>query len=147
MDEVELREMLPEDIPAVLAIERLSFSAPWSEAAFFSEINKPYAFTRVAVSEDTIAGYICVNLVLDEAHIMNLAVHPGSRRRGIATMLLKEALNELKKTGAAFFYLEVRLSNLAARQFYEGFGFRVAGLRKNYYQSPDEDAVLMTLGI
>lgn len=139
--------MVVEDIPAIVAIERLSFSTPWSRVAFLSEIGKPFSFTRVASSEDTIAGYICVNHILDEAHIMNLAVHPGFRRLGIATRLLKEALKELKRKGADFFYLEVRSSNLAARKFYERSGFRVVGRRKNYYQSPEEDALLMTLGM
>lgn len=147
MDEIQLREMVVEDIPAIVAIERLSFSTPWSRAAFFSEIGKPFSFKRVASSADTIAGYICVNHILDEAHIMNLAVHPGFRRLGIATILLKEALKELKRKGADFFYLEVRFSNLAARKFYERSGFRVVGRRKNYYQSPEEDALLMTLGM
>jgi [ribosomal protein S18]-alanine N-acetyltransferase len=147
MDEIKLRETTPDDIPSMLAIERLSFSTPWSGSAFLSEIGKPYSFQKVALAEDKIVGYICVNHILDEAHIMNLAVHPGFRRRGIAAILLKKAVNELKEKGVCYFYLEVRFSNLAARKFYEKSGFRIVGRRKNYYQSPEEDAALMTLGM
>lgn len=147
MAEIVIREMQEQDIPEIMEIERISFSTPWSEAAFFSEIYKSYSLARVAVSGDTIVGYACVNYVLNECHILNLAVHPDFRRQGIAAVLMKEVMNELRKRGCRFFYLEVRFSNIGARKFYGHFGFRVVGVRRKYYISPVEDAALMMLRI
>ncbi len=145
MDEILIREMQEHDIPEILEIEWISFSSPWSEAAFLSEINKSYSVTRVAVSGNIIIGYICVNYVLDECHILNLAVHPDFRRKGMATVLMKKVLQELRQKDCRFFYLEVRMSNMGAQRFYERFGFRFVGIRKKYYMSPVEDAALMML--
>ena len=139
--------MMDEDLPHVLEIERTSFPSPWTEAAFLQEIHKHYAFSQVAEAGQKVIAYICVNYLLDEGHILNLAVHPGFRRQGIATVLMKDALDTLEKKGCRFLYLEVRVSNLAARTFYERFGFSVVAFRKRYYISPEEDAALMTLEI
>jgi len=139
--------MRERDIPAVLKIERTSFSTPWSEEAFHQEIRKPYALSKVAVLEDSIIGYICINIIFDDCHILNLAVHPDFRKRGIATALMKEILNESGEKRCRFFYLEVRASNTGAKTFYERLGFNIAGVRKNYYVSPDEDALLMVLRV
>jgi ribosomal-protein-alanine N-acetyltransferase len=143
MDEIVLLGMEPDDIPQVLEIERMSFSEPWSESAFLNEILKSYAFNRVAVRENRVVGYICVNYILDEGHIMNLAVHPDFRRQGAATVLMSEAIHELGQKGCDYLYLEVRASNSAAKKFYERFGFGVIGIRKAYYTSPKEDALIM----
>jgi ribosomal-protein-alanine N-acetyltransferase len=133
------------DIPEILQIERLSFSWPWSAAAFAQEVQKQYAFSRVAVSREKVVGYICVNIIFDDCHILNLAIHPDFRRQAVGTVLMEEALNKSREKGCRFFYLEVRLSNGGARVFYERFGFKVAGMRKQYYSAPIEDAVLMVL--
>jgi ribosomal-protein-alanine N-acetyltransferase len=143
MPEILLREMQATDIPEVIEIERMSFTTPWSENAFLKEIHKLYSLTRVAVLGDKVIGYICANYIMDEGHIMNLAVHHNFRRRGIGTKLVEEILDELKENDCRYIYLEVRFSNLRARNFYERFGFRVAGIRRNYYTSPIEDAALM----
>ncbi|MCG2721714.1 MAG: ribosomal protein S18-alanine N-acetyltransferase [Thermodesulfovibrionales bacterium] len=143
MDEGTLREMREDDIRQIMDIENESFSTPWTEAAFLAEIHKPYSLSRVLMIGDRLVGYLCMNLILDEGHILNLAVYPDFRRRGLATRLINEALTELKKKGCRFIYLEVRGSNTVAKQFYLQFGFRDAGLRKKYYTSPVEDAVLM----
>jgi ribosomal-protein-alanine N-acetyltransferase len=135
--------MREEDIRQIMDIENESFSTPWTEAAFLAEIHKLYSLSRVLMIGDRLVGYLCMNLILDEGHILNLAVHPDFRRRGMATRLINEALTELKKKGCRFIYLEVRSSNIAAKQFYVQFGFRDAGLRKKYYANPVEDAVLM----
>ena len=137
--------MRERDIPEILKIERTSFSTPWSGEAFYQEIRKPYALSDVAVSEDRIIGYICVNIVFDDCHILNLAIHPDFRRQGIATALMKEIMDKSRERGCRFFYLEVRASNIGAKTFYERFGFKIAGMRKNYYVSPVEDALLMAL--
>jgi [ribosomal protein S18]-alanine N-acetyltransferase len=137
--------MLYDDVPRVLEIERMSFTSPWSEAAFLQEIHKHYALSQVAEFGHEVIGYMCINYLFDEGHILNLAVHPDFRRQGVATFLMKGALNILKEKGCRFFYLEVRVSNLAAKTFYERLGFRVVAFRKRYYVSPEEDAALMTL--
>lgn len=134
------------DVSEVVEIERMSFTTPWSEAAFLGEILKLYSLTKVAVLEGKIIGYICVEHIMDEGHILNLAVHPDFRRRGIGTKLMEEVLDELKKNDCRYLYLEVRFSNLGARKFYESFGFRVVGIRRDYYTSPIEDAALMMCG-
>jgi [ribosomal protein S18]-alanine N-acetyltransferase len=143
MDEIVLHEMETQDIPPVLEIERMSFTEPWSESAFLNELLKSYAFNRVAVKTNRVIGYICVNYILDEGHILNLAVHPDFRRQGIATRLMSEAIHALKRKECDYLYLEVRTSNSAAKKFYERFGFGVAGIRKDYYISPKEDALIM----
>jgi ribosomal-protein-alanine N-acetyltransferase len=143
MPEILLRKMQATDIPEVLKIERISFTTSWSENAFLKEIHKLYSLTKVAVLGDKVIGYICANYIMDEGHIMNLAVHHNFRRRGIGTKLVEEILDELKENDCRYIYLEVRFSNLRARNFYERFGFRVAGIRRNYYSSPIEDAALM----
>jgi ribosomal-protein-alanine N-acetyltransferase len=143
MPEILIREMQASDIPDVLQIEHMSFTTPWSKDAFLNEIHKLYSFTKAAVLGDTIIGYICINYIMDEGHILNLAVHPDFRRRGIATKLFEDVLDELKEIDCRYLYLEVRVSNLEARKFYECLGFKVVGTRKDYYAYPIEDAVIM----
>jgi [ribosomal protein S18]-alanine N-acetyltransferase len=143
MDEISIREMQEDDVPQILTIENASFSTPWTEAAFLHEIHKPYALNLVLLVGTRLAGYLCLNFVFEEGHILNLAVHADFRRRGLATLLMRDGLTELKKKGCRFIYLEVRGSNNVAQTFYERFGFKVAGLRKKYYTSPVEDAVVM----
>jgi ribosomal-protein-alanine N-acetyltransferase len=145
MNTVYIREMYPDDIPEIVSIERLSFSTPWSETSFRSEIYSWYSVTRVAELNGIIVGYICVKHVADECHLLNLAVHPDYRRRGIARALLDNVIQELRMEGCRFFYLEVRSSNYAARKLYERFGFNIVGIRKGYYANPAEDAVIMML--
>ncbi len=111
MDEIIIRKMTEEDIPDIMKIEMMSFSTPWSKYAFLNEIYKPYSLTKVALLKDNLVGYICVNLIVNEGHILNLATHPEFRRQGIGTRLMKEVLKELKDKGCRFVYLEVRLSS------------------------------------
>lgn len=145
MTEILIQEMQPSDITEILEIERISFTTPWSELAFLNEMYDPHSIAKVAVLKNNITGYICVKQISDEGHILNLAVHPDFRRHGIATVLVGEVLDELREKGCKYLYLEVRVSNLAARKFYERFGFKVVGVRRKYYTSPEEDAVVMML--
>ena len=137
--------MCGEDLGEVMDIERTSFSSPWSEDAFLSELSREDSLSFVAYLPERIAGYICAHRVLDEGHILNLAIRPDLRRKGIGHALTKETLDRLKQSGCRVFYLEVRISNLDAMQFYERFGFKVVGVRRQYYRSPTEDAALMIL--
>jgi len=142
---ITIRTMQESDLPSVVAIERLSFSTPWSETLFFNEIYKQRSIPKAAVINNRIVGYICANHVADEGHILNLAVHHDFRRRGIAKTLVENILAELKENACRFLYLEVRASNNAARKLYEGFGFNIVRTRKAYYTEPKEDAVIMML--
>ena len=145
MEGLIIRELLEHDLPDVVGIENISFTTPWSEILFFNEIYKQRSIARVALIDKRVIGYICANYVADEGHILNLAVHPDLRRKGIAKTLVENILEELKETDCRFLYLEVRASNNAARELYEGFGFSVVGTRKKYYNKPEEDAVVMSL--
>lgn len=145
MLEIVIRDMQEFDIPEVLKIEHISFAIPWSEVSFLNELYNPYSITKVAIRENNVIGYICTHHIINESHILNLAVHPGFRRCGIATKLVREVLDDLQEKGCKFIYLEVRVSNLAARNFYAHLGFKDVGIRRNYYISPREDAVIMML--
>jgi ribosomal-protein-alanine N-acetyltransferase len=143
MNAIPIRDMLPDDVPAVAAIERTSFSTPWSENSFYSEVYGKYSIARVAVLSGRIVGYVIARLILDEGHLLDLAVHPEFRMRGIAGMLMKDVMRGLQINRCKAFFLEVRASNSAALKLYEEAGFRVIGTRKNYYKDPVEDACIM----
>jgi ribosomal-protein-alanine N-acetyltransferase len=143
MSKLIIRDMQEDDISAILEIEEISFTTPWSEQDFLNELHKKDVLLKVAVFEGNIIGYLCVNHHLHESHILNLAVHPDFRRRGIASILMEEAIRELEKMDCVFMYLKVRVSNTGAQRFYELLGFKVESIRKKYYGNPDEDALLM----
>jgi ribosomal-protein-alanine N-acetyltransferase len=140
-----LDDMRIADIEEVVGIERASCTQPWSESLFFNEIQNPRSTPRVARKEGKVAGYLCAGQIMDEGHILNLAVHPGMRRTGVASVLIGDAIDRLREEGCRFLFLEVRDSNKTAREIYEKFGFKTIGIRKNYYVSPVEDAVVMAL--
>lgn len=140
---IEIRAMRLEDVPEILTIERASYSTPWSETSFRSELYSRQALAMVAECDGPIVGYICLRRILDECHLLNVTVRPDFRRRGIAARLLSAALDDLRDEGCGYLYLEVRASNLPARRLYERFGFTHIGTRKLYYKSPAEDAVVM----
>jgi ribosomal-protein-alanine N-acetyltransferase len=135
--------MHEQDIPSVAQIEQNSFPTPWSTNSFFSEIHKSRSIAKVAVLDGTVIGYICAEHVLDEGHILNLAVHPDYRRMRIAECLVKNIVEALKLKKCRFLYLEVRASNLTAQRLYKGLSFKFIGVRKNYYLAPEEDAAIM----
>jgi ribosomal-protein-alanine N-acetyltransferase len=136
--------MRPEDLDEVLAIERASFSMPWSRGAFLYEIQQNrVARCRVMREAGAIVGYLCVWEIADEVHITNVAVHPGRRREGIARALLGGVLTEARARDLRLIVLEVRPSNLEAIGLYESFGFRVTGRRRGYYYDTGEDALVM----
>jgi ribosomal-protein-alanine N-acetyltransferase len=143
MSKLIIRDIKEDDIPAILGIEQISFSTPWPKESFLYEMYKKYAYSRVAVFDGDVIGYVFANYLLHESQILNLAVHPDFRRRGVATVLMNEAIRELKKRGCVFMYLKVRASNTGAQKFYELFGFKVETIRKKYYDNPDEDALMM----
>jgi ribosomal-protein-alanine N-acetyltransferase len=129
------------DLPQVLAIERRAFATPWSLSMFVLELSKPSGICLAAVEGKRVRGYLICARYADVWHLMNIAVDPDLRRRGIATALL-EAMIERAGPGESF-TLEVRPSNPGAIRLYERFGFRMAGMRKRYYSDTGEDAVIM----
>lgn len=140
---LSIRDMIWEDVKEIIDIELKSFSTPWSSASFYSEISNRYSINKVVTVDGRICGYICVRCFEDECHLLNLAVHPDFRRRGIATLLLKTVLSLLKEKGCRFIFLEVRTSNTIAQKMYEKLGFSHIGIRKRYYINPSEDAIIM----
>lgn len=132
-----------EDMQSVIRIERTSFSLPWSENSFLSEIHKTRSLSKVAVDGEEVIGYVCTEFIGDEGHLLNLAVSPDRRGEGVAKALVGKILEELKVRDCRFLYLEVRDSNEAAKKLYQGFSFRIVGKRKEYYVAPIEDAAIM----
>jgi len=131
-------------IEEVVAIERAVFSDPWSREMFRSELELGGGtYARAAERDGRVIGYLCAVLVLDEAHIGNLAVHPDERRSGVGQLLLDDLLRAGIRQGVARLTLEVRESNEVARKFYRKNEFIDVAIRKNYYRSPVEDAIVM----
>jgi ribosomal-protein-alanine N-acetyltransferase len=144
-EDIIIEDMKPGDLPAIIEIEKVSFTTPWSETSFFNELKKPRSFLKVAKKGERIVGYFCAGWIIDEGHVLDVAVHPKYRRLGIASTLVSLAIERLKEEGCRFVFLEVRDSNEPAKKMYAKFGFEFLGTRKNYYVSPAEDAVIMVL--
>lgn len=141
-----IRKMTAEDVPAVAALDQISFSLPWPERSFHFEVTgNPASRCWVAEADGRVAGMIVAWLFVDEVHIATLATHPDFRRQGIAQELLTHTLRYTHDEGAVTSFLEVRESNLAAQEMYRKFGYESTGRRKRYYKDNDEDAILMTL--
>ncbi len=142
-----IREMTLEDIPAVLEIDRASFSNPWPERSYRYELtDNPAAQLFVTKLDDgTLVAFLGYWLFVDEVHISTFAVHPEFRMQGIGEHLLKNAMATAAEKGAQVVTLEVRESNKAAIILYEKLGFEVVGSRNGYYRDNNEDAILMTL--
>ena len=133
-------------IDAVAALERACFSEPWSAAVLAEELDNLLSAFLVALDDnDKVVGYAGVQIILDEGYITNVAVRPECRRQGIAAKLLQVFLDFAKANKLAFLTLEVRASNYDAIALYGSRGFRSVGRRKNYYEHPKEDAIIMTL--
>ncbi len=149
-----IRPLTYADLPQVIAIERRAFPTPWSLSMFVLELSRPSGVCLAAVEEGEYAdgdgllrasprllAYLICSRYGDAWHLMNIAVDPDMRRRGIATALLEELFSRAGEgTG---YTLEVRTSNAAAIRLYERFGFRAAGMRRRYYQDTGEDALIM----
>ncbi|MEX2447545.1 MAG: ribosomal protein S18-alanine N-acetyltransferase [Solirubrobacterales bacterium] len=140
-EEPPLRRLAYSDLPAVISIERRSFPAPWSLAMFVLELSKPSGICLAASRGDALVGYLVCSRYDRVWHLMNVAVAPEQRRRGVASRLVERLVEE--SGGELPFTLEVRLSNREAIAMYEKLGFRSAGVRPRYYQDNGEDALIM----
>jgi ribosomal-protein-alanine N-acetyltransferase len=139
---LEIRRLTYADLPQIIAIERRAFPTPWSLAMFVLELSKPAGVCLAALRDGHMLGYLICSRYDTVWHIMNVAVDPDHRRRGIAAGMLTDLLRRIDGRSARF-TLEVRESNAGAIELYERFGFRAAGRRRRYYQDNGEDAVVM----
>lgn len=136
--------MVEAHIAALAQLERLCFSAPWSEAGLRAELFCDTAVFRVVVSGGKVLGYGGMHFVCGEGYIDNIAVLPAARRQGIGRRLVQALLDYANDRGGAFVTLEVRESNTAATALYRSLGFLPVGRRRSYYTKPAEDALLFT---
>lgn len=135
--------MNKDHVSQIAHLEARCFSDPWSEKSIASELENPLSLWLVAEENGQVWGYVGSQTVLDESDMMNVAVDPRFRRRGIARALIETLIAELSKLGSRCLRLEVRVSNENARALYARMGFQQLGLRKNYYHNPKEDALIL----
>src|SRR5947207_5663082 len=149
---LEIRRMRPDDLDDVMVIERAAFRHPWSPELFRRELEHDWSTILVAVEpltsasgkgSERIIGFLIYWLVHDEVHVLNVAVGPEYRRKGVARMLMAECEKRAHQASAALMTLEVRRSNQAALDLYREFDYRAVGVRPNYYVDEGEDAIVM----
>ena len=138
--------MTADHVVSVAELEKICFGTEaWSEKSVASELTNALSLWLVAMEEDKVAGYVGSQTVMDETDMMNVAVHPDHRRKGIAEALVLSLAEALKEKGSHCLTLEVRASNAPAIGLYEKLGFQQIGLRKNYYHNPKEDARILRM--
>lgn len=130
-------------VAQISALERETFSLPWDEASIRAELDNPLSLWLVAVDGGTVLGYVGSQTCFDDTDILNVAVRPDCRRRGIAEALMRELETRLSGRGSSRITLEVRASNDPAIRLYEKLGYARVGLRKSYYEKPREDALIL----
>ena len=130
-------------VPQIAELEKLCFADPWSERSVASELENPYALWLVACKDDRVVGYVGSQSAIDEADMMNIAVHPDFRRLGIAEQLVVALCGRLSEKDIHALMLEVRASNEPAKALYQKLGFTQVGRRPNYYRNPKEDALIL----
>jgi ribosomal-protein-alanine N-acetyltransferase len=147
MKPIKLYPVKPPDLGDILIIERESFLSPWTYNMFLNEISNPLSRSFAAKEENPrtkILGYIFYQVVAFEMHILNIAVHPSFRSKGIGTTLFMESIKkENAEKNARYAFLEVRENNARAIRLYQKFGFKELGLRKNYYRKENANAIIM----
>lgn len=138
-----IESMTVDDISQVAEIERQIFSIPWSEKAFKDSMESDNTIYIVAKEDNNVAGYAGMYLSFEEGNITNVAVNPSSRRKGIGEKIVRDILNRAYEKGVRDVFLEVRETNSAAIALYEKIGFKEEGIRKNFYEKPKENALIM----
>ena len=138
-----IRDMTAADVAQVAMLEKVCFADPWSERSVASELDNALSLWLVAMEGEKLIGYVGSQTVMGETDMMNIAVDPDFRRKGIAEKLVETLVAELKARESHCLTLEVRASNEPARTLYEKLGFSQVGLRKNYYRNPREDALIL----
>ena len=140
---VDIRRLQLKDLNAIEEIERRSYPTPWSRSMFAGELAKPASVCLGAFEGERMAGYMIISRYVDAWHVMNIAVDPDFRRRGIATALLERLFELTEDQGRLGYTLEVRVSNVGAIKLYERLSFRSRGIRRGYYTDNREDALIM----
>jgi [ribosomal protein S18]-alanine N-acetyltransferase len=142
---LKFRRLSLRDLPAIEEIEQRSYATPWSRSMFAGELSKPSSICLGAFDAESgrLAGYLIISRYVDAWHVMNLAVAPALRRRGIATALLERLFDQTAGESRRGYTLEVRVSNDAAIKLYEQMGFKARGIRRGYYTDNREDALIM----
>ena len=141
-----IRRMVAVDVDQVAMVEKQCFAVPWSQMAFEEELNdNPLAYYFVAIVNEMIVGYAGMWLILDEAHVTNVAVLPPYRGRGLGLNLLTTLMDCARANGGSSMTLEVRESNAEAQRLYCRLGFVPRGQRRQYYSDTGEDAIIMWL--
>ena len=147
MTTIELRRLALDDLAEIEEIERRSYPTPWSRSMFAGELAKPSSICLGAFAADEedggLAGYLIVSRYVDAWHVMNVAVEPDQRGRGVGTMLLERLFDLTAEDARRGYTLEVRVSNRKAIDLYERLGFTARGLRRGYYTDNREDALIM----
>ena len=143
--EIRITDAQEAVLPQIQRIEQQSFTVPWTEAMLRLQLSPDSHVFLTAQADGQVVGYIGMMYVLDEGYISNVAVHPDYRRQGIARALIRALEARARGMLLSFLTLEVRESNAPARALYAECGFREVSRRKNYYEKPAEDAILMTL--
>jgi len=140
---VDIKSLQLKDLNAIEEIERRSYPTPWSRSMFAGELAKPASVCLGAFEGERMAGYMIISRYVDAWHVMNIAVDPEFRRRGIATALLERLFELTEDESRRGYTLEVRVSNEGAIKLYERLGFRSRGIRRGYYTDNREDALIM----
>lgn len=140
---IRFEKMTDAHVAQVAALEAICFSDPWSERSVASELTNPLSLWMVGLEKEQVVGYVGSQSVEGEADMMNVAVHPDYRRRGIARDLVTHLIAALAEKGVCSLTLEVRASNAPAIALYEKMGFVQVGCRPNYYRNPKEDALIL----
>lgn len=140
---MEIRQMQLDDLEQVMEIENENFSVPWTETGFFTFLIREDTLFLVAQEKEEILGYCGVVMVQDEGDITNVAVKKSWQNQGVGKKLMKELVKSTEQEGVARLFLEVRASNEPALRLYRNMGFVQTGIRKNYYEEPREDGIVM----
>ena len=142
---MQIVSMTPEHVSRLAELEKLCFSEPWSEKSLTEEIDNPAACFLVAMQQDEVLGYGGMHTVLGESYVDNIAVFPEFRGHDVGRTLMAALIEKARENGGVFITLEVRTSNLPAIAMYRSLGFTEAGVRRNFYTEPREDALIFTL--
>ena len=140
---IEIREMKAQDVPQIAELERICFNDPWSAQSIATELDNSLSCWLVATDGEKVVGYVGSQTVLDGSDMMNIAVAPDFRRKGLAEALVNALIDCLRQRKSRCLILEVRVSNTPAITLYEKLGFVEIGRRKNYYRNPKEDALIL----
>lgn len=144
---MRIRPALPEDAPAIAAVEAAAADHPWSEAQVLGTLTSPHGHGWLALDDEAVVGHLVGQVVLDEAELLTVAVLPSARRSGVGRALLRQAARAWRELSATAAFLEVRSDNVGATALYESEGWARCGLRRGYYAQGTVDAVLMRVDL